>query len=169
MFARYGLGLVLCAMSLGAGCATVAQGPLQRIEIESNVKGAAIEARDCGVTIGPMQTPATILVSRRATRCEITVSHPRYWGETVQLTRRVSGAALGNLELGEAVADSLCCDASDDGIVAGMAVLGAGMLIDYGSGAMYQLEPSRIFIPLQSIDEAWREESDDEGAAPDQH
>jgi hypothetical protein len=145
------IGLLLLSALL-SGCATTTQGPLQRISIGSDPPGAEIDARRCGISIGRTKTPATILVSRRATDCEIVLERIGYYPVIVSLNREISGTIAGNLNAFE-IADCSDCPRVRTGIAAFIGAL-AGFLVDAGSGAMYELQPADIFIDLD--EEQWR-------------
>jgi uncharacterized protein YcfL len=152
--------LITISLIIATGCSTLTQGPLQRIEVVSEPAGATVEAADCGTRIAPQQTPATVTVRRQARRCEITVSHQGYWKQSVQLTRKVSESVEWNLLALEAA----CSDCGSASVVLTAAALGvaaAGLLIDAGSGAMYELEPARLFVRLEPLDQPWREGIED--------
>jgi hypothetical protein len=148
--------LTALSLLLATGCSTLTQGPLQRIEVMSEPAGATVETSHCGMRIAPQETPAVVTVRRQARRCEITVSHPGYWKESVQLSRRVSESVEWNLLALEA-ACSDCGSASGIITAAALGVAAAGLLIDAGSGAMYELSPERLFIRLEPLDRPWRE------------
>jgi hypothetical protein len=133
------------------GCATATQGPLQRIQIDSDPQGATIRAKQCGVSIGAMETPATLLVSRRATRCEISLHRSDYEPVTVLLSRKLSERVAANYEL------EMEINSGGDVALAALAAVGmaGGFLVDVATGARYELEPSRVFVEL--VPESWEE------------
>jgi hypothetical protein len=148
------IGITLLLLAL-TGCATTTQGPLQRIEIESDPSGAAVDAIRCGVSIGALETPTTIMVSRRAKRCLISISHSGYYTAVVPLERVISDRLDGNFDA-MGIAD---CDDCGRPFVESMAlaVVGlagalAGVVVDAASGAMYELQPSSFFVELEPLD-----------------
>jgi hypothetical protein len=146
---------LLLLAALLSGCATATQGPLQRIYVDSDPADAEIDARRCGVSLGSTRTPATILVSRRATRCEIVLRRVGYSPAVVTLNRRVSGAIGGNLN-----ALDIACGDCPVAQAWTVALLGAltGFTVDAVSGAMYELQPARIFFDFEE-EQWWNEES----------
>jgi hypothetical protein len=144
------LNLPLLLLML-TGCATATQGPLQRIQIDSDPQGATIRAKQCGVSIGSMQTPATVLVSRRATRCEITLHRSDYEPVSVLLSRKLSKRVEGDYEMEMEINSG-----ADVALAALMAVgMAGGFLVDVATGARYELDPSRVFVEL--VPESWGE------------
>jgi hypothetical protein len=152
-----GTALLLLALT---GCATTTQGPLQRIEIESDPSGAAVDAIRCGVSIGALETPTTIMVSRRAKRCLISISHSGYYTSNVPLERVISDRLGENFE---AMGIANCDDCGGHFLdwmalaVVGLAGALTGVVVDAASGAMYELQPSRIFAELEPLDGEWHE------------
>jgi hypothetical protein len=152
-----GTALLLLALT---GCATTTQGPLQRIEIESDPSGAAVDATRCGVSIGALETPTTIMVSRRAKTCLISISHSGYFTSNVPLERVISDRLGDNFE---AMGIANCDDCGRPFgewmalVVVGLAGALTGVAVDAASGAMYELQPSRIFVELEPLDGDWRE------------
>lgn len=143
--------LLLLALT---GCATMTQGPLQRIEIESDPSGATVDAIRCGVSIGAMETPTTIMVSRRAKRCLISISHSGYYTSIVPLDRVISDRLGDNFE---AMGIANCDDCHVALAVVGLTGALTGVVVDAASGAMYELQPSRIFAELEPLDGEWDE------------
>jgi hypothetical protein len=137
------LNLPLLLLML-TGCATATQGPLQRIHIDSDPQGATIRAKQCGVSIGAMETPATLLVSRRATRCEISLHRSNYEPVSVLLSRKWSERMEGNYSR------EMEINSADDLALAAFVAMGmaGGFLVDVVMGATYELDPSRVFVEL---------------------
>jgi hypothetical protein len=154
--------LLLLALT---GCATTTQGPLQRIEIETDPPGAAVDAIRCGVSIGALETPTTIMVSRRAKRCLISLSHSGYYTAIVPLERVISDRLGENFD---AMGIANCDDC--DGpffewmalAVVGLAGALTGVAVDAASGAMYELQPSSLFVELERLAGEWDDEPWDE-------
>jgi len=74
-------------------CATVTQGPMQRIRVGSKPSGVSVKLSECGVGgTETAKTPAIVFVNRRATRCTLTFTHPELGTRTVSLIR--TGRAL---------------------------------------------------------------------------
>jgi hypothetical protein len=162
------IGTTLLLLAL-TGCATVSQGPLQRIVIESDPSGATVDASRCGVSIGALETPTTIMVSRRAKRCQISLSHSGYYTAVVPLERVISDRLEGNFDAMEIAS----CDDCDGSFyewmalaVVGLAGALTGVVVDAASGAMYELQPSTLFVALEPLDAEWDEHQhslDDQG------
>lgn len=92
-----------------------------------------------------LRTPATIWVSRRATRCSLTLSLPGYADQTVSLTRVTSDSVDDNFVAVNA-AESL-----EGGVVLGL-FTAVGVGIDALTGAMWQQVPSRLSLTLVERD-----------------
>jgi hypothetical protein len=162
------IGITLLLLAL-IGCATTTQGPLQRIEIESDPPGAAVDAIRCGVSIGSLETPTTIMVSRRAKRCLISLSHSGYYTAIVPLERVISDRLEGNFE---AVGIANCDDCGRPFVesmalaLVGLAGALTGVVVDAASGAMYELQPSSLFVELEPLVGEWDDEPWDEYRDP---
>ena len=152
----------LLALSFVA-CATVDHGPMQRIRVESQPAGADVRTMDCGPgSTKKAKTPATVWVSRRASRCEIEISAIGYESETFRLHRRLSDATFENVRLLDSLCDdAIDCDSASDWfgiIMLSAAVTGTGMGVDALSGAMFELEPNLIAAGL--CPQEWRTRTD---------
>src|SRR5215212_3763420 len=102
--------IVALAALATTACATVGNGPMQRIEIDSKPAGARVRLYNCGaVATRTATTPATVWVSRRSTQCRVRVSIPGEEEQTTHLMRHVSRNMQGYLE----VADLLCAPCGD--------------------------------------------------------
>ncbi len=145
--------LTVCALAFVlTACGTVQNGPMQRIHVNSDPEGAVVTAKGCGM-VGPDErrvTPTVLFVSRRATGCTVRVAMDDYFPQHVSLTRKHSSRSDGNL----AVMDLACaegCAGVGEALVDGlafMALAGAGYTIDYATGALYELQPSRLHVTL---------------------
>ncbi len=103
-------------------------------------------APDCGGwRAARLRTPATVWVSRRATRCSLTLSFPGYADQTVTLTRVTSDSVDDNFVLMEK-AESL-----KDGLVLGL-FTAVGVGLDALTGAMWEQVPSRLLLTLVEED-----------------
>ena len=80
-------------------CATATRGPMQTIRVATKPPGASVEFHDCDAINKPVSTPASVLVSRRATRCTLTLSHHDYGTRTVALLRK--GSAFSSAPMPE--------------------------------------------------------------------
>ena len=74
-----------------AGCTTMANGPMQRIVVESNPTGAIARFTRCGaMATKTLTTPGVGWVSRRSTQCRVIVSMANYREQSVRLMRHMS-------------------------------------------------------------------------------
>lgn len=141
--------LALTLLAMTARCATVQQGPLQRIHVDSEPAGAAVkkEAGCGGPRMEPTRTPVTVWVSRRATTCRLSVWRQGYDREIVPLTRKLSDAVDGNFDpLNSA-------ETLNEGLFLGL-FSAAGLGIDALSGAMWEQVPSKLFVTLSRTPES---------------
>jgi hypothetical protein len=141
-----------------SACATVHHGPMQRITVDSEPKGALIELADCGVMATEYdKTPATVWVSRRSTECTLTLSKLGYQPVTMKLSRHVAPEFVGNVAATvDLCADDLNCNSLSDFLFVtaiGSVLTGAGMATDAVSGAMFELSPSYVDVELCPADE----------------
>src|SRR5215212_5197543 len=142
--------IVALAALATTACATVGNGPMQRIEIDSKPAGARVRLYNCGaVATKTATTPATVWVSRRSTQCRVRVSIPGEEEHTTRLVRHVSRNMKGYLE----VADVLCPDSGGCGSLydfelafVGATIAASGAAVDVATGSMFELAPSQIYV-----------------------
>jgi len=133
-----------------ARCATLDHGPMQRIHVDSDPAGATVQTKSCGPgSTKVATTEAVVWVSRRATRCTLTITAPGFEPETVSLHRTISDDFHDNAR----IAGDFCDDGSFDcthlsDFVAAIFFAGTGFGIDAATGAMFQLEPSHLYVEL---------------------
>lgn len=164
------LPVVLAAVLL-ARCATLSHNEFEQIAVTSTPSGADVTL-DCGR--GPTRigtTPLTLMVRRRDTGCSVAMAKDGWIGMRVQLHRVLSSAVWGNF-LGGAIAAAVVSNsnvdfsaqngtpsggtvnvsASGSGSIspatAGAVVMGAGVLVDAASGALYSHVPKRVDVTL---------------------
>jgi hypothetical protein len=147
------LGIVLLS-----ACATAHHGPMQRIAVDSEPKGALVELANCGAMATEYdKTPAMVWVSRRSTQCTLTVSKLGYRPVTMKLSRHVAPEFVGNVAATvDLCADDLNCNSLGDLLFVtaiGGVLTGAGMATDAVSGAMFELSPSYVDVALCPADE----------------
>jgi hypothetical protein len=157
--------VLLAALFLLTGCATIVQRGYQRIPVSSDPPGASIDVQ-CGRSAKVTTlTPATISVSRRAVPCVIAVSKDGYQTATTTLTRAVSRAFWANFLWSPVLAVAgyaggeddcnhggfLCTTRSEDAVgffVLGIIPAGIGAGVDATTGAMYARSPKAIDVRL---------------------
>jgi hypothetical protein len=153
---------VLALLLLAAGCATAANGPLQRIHVESNPRGATVRMSGCGrVDHDSVTTPATVWVSRGSTRCRIELSIPGEPAQVVRLHRQLAHLDE-SLEAGDLIMNS-CCDSFGElfaGFAVAAIVAGIGSGIDYSTGALFEQVPNCVSIDFDE----YREDARPDGA-----
>jgi hypothetical protein len=132
------------------GCATVGNGPMQRVYVESAAPGTTVRLQGCGVlSTKSAVTPATVWVSRRSTQCRLLFSVPGQEDQSFRLIRHVSRHMSG---YGDAL-DDWCgddaknCNSVNDLLGMGIAsavLLVPALAVDFATGSMFELSPSRI-------------------------
>ena len=137
---------ILCT----ARCATMSNGPSQRVLVDTVPSGASVRVVDCGPgTSAVVTAPATIPVSRRATHCTFQISHPGYHEKVVRLSRSLARDADGR----PAIVGSWCagCSTADLAVMtwAYMLILVPSLAVDFATCAMYQQEPPRTVVELR--------------------
>lgn len=145
-------------ISLGlVGCATVRNGPMERIRVASSPSNAEVTLRNCGLwSTKKATTPAVVWVSRRSTQCRIVLDDGP--GEaSVRLSRHVSRGMNGYPEtVGVWCGDeSKNCNSAGDVIGVGLfsiVMFVPGLVVDFATGSMFELRPSDV-----SLDRAARE------------
>lgn len=153
-----GVSLLLVLAPLLSGCATVLHGTRQDVRVETDPPGATASAGDQKIT-----TPGVLKLKRKEKALEIVVEKEGYETRRVALTRKDSGLQWLNMigiPVGVGVGASVG-HRSDSGfdfsgaaagaVVGGVALSGAGMLIDHGDGAAYKLDPPLVILRLEPV------------------
>ena len=143
-----------------ARCATIDHGPMQRIRVDSDPV-ATVRTKNCGPASTKRTTTApdsVVWVSRRATHCTLTFTAPGFEPQTVQLQRTIHDKTFNNARhLGDfCYGDALDCRNASDFTAAlflGGLFAGTGFGIDAVTGAMYQQEPSAVWVELVPDDQ----------------
>ena len=140
--------LVLALLS--ARCATMSNGPMQRVHVDSNPSGATVETNECGPgSTKSATTPATMAVSRRATRFQFVFNKPGYHDRTVNLKRQLSRDADGRPK----VLGLWCAECGSAEMVimsyAYVMLLVPSLAVDFATGSMYELAPPRNVVHLR--------------------
>ena len=117
------LVLVIGAMLVIAGCASIMHGSLQTINVTSDPVGATVKVD--GVEVGT--TPVVKDLARKSEHV-IVISMEGYEDYEIKIEKAVDGAFWGNLLFG--------------GLI--------GMIIDASSGAMYRLTPEQVYAELEN-------------------
>ncbi|HUO85414.1 MAG TPA: hypothetical protein VM534_09905 [Thermoanaerobaculia bacterium] len=144
---------VVC--SLFVSCATISRGPYETIQIRSDPPGAVVDA-ECGVAHEPVTTPGEVRLRRKADPCLIRIVMEGYEPAEIALRRQRSGHLWGNLAIGGAATllltalllDVLAYTGGSVGAVPFLLVSGAGIGIDYATGAVWEHEPNEIHQTL---------------------
>jgi hypothetical protein len=108
------------------GCATVFKGTTQDVALNSNPQKASVKVKSmAGVEIFSGTTPTAVKLPKKSEYI-VTIDMQGYKPSTVQITQSLEGWFWGNLICG--------------GVI--------GMIIDYVSGAMWDLEPEQVSVSL---------------------
>lgn len=146
--------LLIAASTLAfAACATVHHGPMQKIAVDSEPAGAVVETEKCGpASTKETTTPGVVWVSRRAERCKLTFYAPDHEPRSVTLHRKMAEEFFGNVAFADAVCSGGDCIDLDFFVLATL-FTGTGMAVDATTGALFQQEPSEVFVELVPVDE----------------
>ena len=148
------LGFSLIALLVSA-CATVGNGPMQRITVDSNPRGARVRLYNCGaMATKTATTPAVVWVSRRSTKCRLRLSVPGEEEQIVRLSRHVSRNMKGYSEVASEIwgPNGPVYEGPDDFFFVGIvstAVIVPSVAVDAATGSMFELTPSRVYIDFQ--------------------
>ena len=153
--------IALLALTVAAGCATIANDQKEKIPVRSEPAGAVVSV-ECGSTpVYGGVTPAVIIIERTADPCAVTVGKEGYGQKTVELERTTSRAVKGNKVPGVMVGAlfgviATLWDASDvtvDGAYTIGSALGEapGNAIDRKTGAAYKHVPKEVFVTLDPV------------------
>ena len=140
---------LLITLILSTGCATIERGPMQRVFVETDPPGAVVELEGCASNSDDRQTPLTLMIPRRVTRCSVLIFRDGYEPARVMLERRRAPQVVSGGEVFSAILDE-----SDDleefvGVaILGGVVYGIGKGVDAIAGSNYQLEPRHVQVAL---------------------
>jgi hypothetical protein len=152
--------LPLLALLFSAGCATIAHGPNQKIEVVSNPPGAlACASEHC------VDTPGVLVIPRHAREIRIAVEKDGYVTRVFPLERTGSGLVWLNMavipagiyagaSIGEQSSSGFgAFEAAYTGAAVGaVALVGVCMGADYISGAAFEQTPGRLVVDLARVE-----------------
>lgn len=144
--------LILVAASIClTGCGTVMHGSRQTLFIDSKPDGATASiacARGVGVS---GQTPARLVISRKADGCRLTVEKQGYRTRQIELDKSFTGAFWANFAFSPLLATATLVDGGDFGVDTAAALLSSGVafLVDRMTGARYKHQPNEIVVALE--------------------
>jgi hypothetical protein len=93
-----------------------------------------------------------VWVSRRAERCTLTFLARGHYTEQVTLHRRIAEEFLENAD----VAAEMCCTGGDDWLgwlFLGGIFAGTGFALDTATGALFEQDPSEVFVNFEPVEE----------------
>ena len=131
---------------LAQGCATVHNGRTQEVAVITDPAGANVEVH-CGKPQPAAVTPATVRLPRRVEQCSLILTRSGFQSETVVFESSASGWVWGNFVapgVGGTIGATRHSDAAFVDFLVGAVIGGAGFGIDALTGAMWQLEPSKV-------------------------
>ncbi len=154
-----GTSLLLALAPFLSGCATMIHGTHQNVRVETDPPGAIASVGDQKIT-----TPGVLRLKRKEKALEIVVEKEGYETRRVALTRKDSGLVwLDTIGIPVGVvAGGAIGHRSDSGflafegaatgaVIGGVALSGAGFLIDHGDGAAYKLDPPLVVLRLEPV------------------
>src|SRR6476619_7146744 len=126
------------------GCATVSNGPMQRVYIDSDPQGAAVRLERCGaLATKTLVTPGVAWVSRRATQCRVTLGMPNAAEQKLRLSRHVSRSMKRYATTADVLSDvAFSGNGFDDLAAAGFIatiLFVPSFAVDAISGSMFEL------------------------------
>jgi hypothetical protein len=152
-------------------CATAIHHDRQEVPVSSTPAGAIVHL-DCGRGLMNVGTTPMTLVLRRRDVCAVTLSKPGWRDAVVRFHRTPSAAAFTNVipaalvagivssshvdiaaNNGSSSGGIVTASASGSGSISpaavGAIVLSAGLLVDIGSGAVFEQRPRRVDVRLE--------------------
>ena len=131
-------------------CATLSNGPTQRVHVDSIPSGSTVRLSGCGpLSAESFVTPTTISVARRATQCSLRFSLPGYQERVVRLSRQLSRDVDGRPK----ITGNWCagCGTAELALMswAYVLLLAPSLAVDFATGSMYELSPPRSVVELR--------------------
>ena len=142
-------------LGLSAGCASVAHGPLERIDAISEPSGANVAITCNGQRAAAGVTPTQMMIHRKLEGCVADFSKEGYLSGRTEMERGFSRSYWGNVALAGGFPLSLIAAFADGGseslaggFLAAAITGAAGLIVDRVNGAMYD-HPASLSIRLQ--------------------
>lgn len=155
---RFFRSLVLsgvCAALLSTGCATIANGRYQRIQVETNPPAAKVSVNGTRrqTKAGPLQfeTPGDVVLHRREKHVVLLIEKEGYEPAEIALARTASAwTPLGGASfLGLGIMTGMVEGGAVFGLALGAIYLGISVGIDLATGSAFGLDPSKVSVTLQ--------------------
>jgi hypothetical protein len=144
-----------CAALLSSGCATVANGRHQRVQVETNPPAAKVlvngTQRQTKATPLQFETPGEVVLNRKEKQVTLRIEKDGYEPVEIALKRGASGwTPLGGASfLGLGVLGGMVEGGAAGALALGAAFLGISVGIDLATGSAYRLDPSKVSVTLQ--------------------
>jgi hypothetical protein len=121
--------LFIAVLIMMSSCATIFKGTSSNLKVSANQPKAMVSIKNQnGIVVYDGEAPALVKLSKNS-EYTVAISLDGYKTQTIGITRSVTGWFWGNLCLG--------------GVV--------GMVIDYATGGMWDLNPSHIDVKLAVV------------------
>ena len=142
--------VALLAALLATGCATVRNGRMQEVPVQTDPAGAEVRVV-CGRNTSTHVTPVVLRLPRGAEECNLTLVKPGYRSEKIEFTTSVEKGFWWNfVPVGVAIPISMS-RGSDQAFVdflVGGTTTGMAFGVDAISDAMWVLHPTEVSLKL---------------------
>lgn len=149
--------VLLLALALASGCATVTSGPSETIVVTSEPSGADV-LMECGTEKSTHVTPARLVVARKTTDCWLTIQKPGFDKQTAVLEQGVNRWTWGNLPIAALGITALGVsgftdDPGESARVGGaIALVGlGGLLVDRMTWRLRDHDPKTLHVKLRAV------------------
>lgn len=139
------------------GCASMAHGRYEDIEVSSDPAGANATIVCDGVSVASGITPTTLRMARKADGCELRLTHSGFSENRMPLVRRLTNWYWPNALMAAAAAPGAAVIQSGGigsgavgDILLGVSAIGvAGLISDRVTGAAFNHGPARVEVTLK--------------------
>lgn len=149
--------VLILALLLASGCATVTSGPAETIVVTSEPSGADVLV-DCGSEKLTLVTPARFVVARKSPDCSLTIQTPGFERETAVLEQGVNRWTWGNIPIAAigitALGVSGFTNDSGESVRIGGAILLAGLgglVVDRMTWRLRDHDPKTLHVKLRVV------------------
>lgn len=140
-------GVAIVSLVLAIGCASIAHGSRQGIEISSSPPGARvlIKGKDTGVT------PAVVHVKRKDATVVLRLEKDGYKPVEITLKRGMSRWVAGDIAWSAAQFVNQGYSSTGQAAVGAVATLAIGVGVDALTGAAYKQVPGEVHVTLEEL------------------